>query len=275
MQPHHQDVVDEQATHDLDGYLRARPEVGRRKHLAHAASTDQRIDTEFVAQDAGLCRGKTRPWRGWSRTGSEGCSRVSGGGGWIARSTEHGEEPLDLLALGNDGANGEVSTATTTDAKGFPTASSWPDGCVGKRDADRGRAVATATARRVAIGDRRPVIAGSEREKVGLFAFSFVTLSEPAPVSVNRDGERAGEVDDVDGRAEVEGLISTGALVGEVRILRSEREDRDVRGDLEDGERGELRLDAEGLRREGVGMCAASVHLREGGLDVVDGRGLR
>jgi hypothetical protein len=46
--------------------------------------------------------------------------RVVGGSGWGGRSawsSEDGEEPLDLVGLGDDGANGEASTAMTTDAK--------------------------------------------------------------------------------------------------------------------------------------------------------------
>ena len=60
VQPHHQDVVDEEAADDLDRDLRARLEVGRGKDLPHSASTNQRVDAELVAQDvAGLDRQMT------------------------------------------------------------------------------------------------------------------------------------------------------------------------------------------------------------------------
>ena len=60
-------------------------------------------------QDEAMARGVARGQRGMFFG-----SRV---GGWIARSPEDSEDSLDGHRLGDDGAIGEASPATTTDAK--------------------------------------------------------------------------------------------------------------------------------------------------------------
>jgi hypothetical protein len=109
---------------------------------------------------------------------------------------------------------------------------------VGKKSCSRrSRAHPDAKEREIAERDR-----GSEGEKLVLFAFAFVPLCKGAPVARDGEVDRTSKRDEIDGGAKLGRLAQIEVVTRELGVFGAEREDRDVRRGLEDGEGGELAL---------------------------------